>query len=126
MDKNTDSTNMTDVSRRDFPAGSVACRGRGLILPAPSGGGKTTLVAGLVAAGFDYLSDEVAKNGRGSKGEREQHVAGHQLHAGLNEDRAAIGPETNPCISRNTTSIGSEEARPQSAEHRPNPAMANR
>lgn len=43
-----------------FHAGAVACEGRGLILPAPSGGGKTTLVAGLVAAGFEYLSDEVA------------------------------------------------------------------
>jgi HprK-related kinase A len=43
-----------------FHAGSVARDGRGLILPAASGSGKTTLVAGLLAAGFEYLSDEVA------------------------------------------------------------------
>ena len=41
-------------------AGAVAWNGRGLLLPATSGGGKTTLVAGLIAAGFAYLSDEVA------------------------------------------------------------------
>jgi HprK-related kinase A len=43
-----------------FHAGSVAYAGRGMLLPAASGGGKTTLVAGLVRAGFRYLSDEVA------------------------------------------------------------------
>jgi hypothetical protein len=43
-----------------FHAGSVARDGAGLILPASSGSGKTTLVAGLLAAGFEYLSDEVA------------------------------------------------------------------
>jgi hypothetical protein len=36
------------------PAGSA------VLLPAPSGGGKTTLTAGLVRAGFSYLSDEMA------------------------------------------------------------------
>jgi hypothetical protein len=32
--------------------------GEAILLPAPSGGGKSTLVAGLVRAGFGYLSDE--------------------------------------------------------------------
>lgn len=42
-------------------AGTVAAPGGGaVILPAPSGGGKTTLVAGLLRAGFAYLSDEMA------------------------------------------------------------------
>lgn len=41
-------------------AGAVARGGQGLVLPARSGAGKSTLVAGLLAAGFDYLSDEVA------------------------------------------------------------------
>ena len=40
-------------------AGAVAHANQGVLLPAPSGRGKTTLVAGLVAAGFEYLSDEV-------------------------------------------------------------------
>ncbi|HZU80351.1 MAG TPA: hypothetical protein VE991_10590, partial [Acidimicrobiales bacterium] len=31
-----------------------------VIVPAPSGGGKSTLVAGLVGAGCAYLSDEIA------------------------------------------------------------------
>lgn len=41
-------------------AGVVAGRGGVVVLPAASGSGKTTLTAGLVAAGLDYLSDEVA------------------------------------------------------------------
>lgn len=38
----------------------VAPDGNAVLLPAPSGGGKTTLTAGLVRAGFSYLSDEMA------------------------------------------------------------------
>jgi hypothetical protein len=38
----------------------VAPNGLGMLLPAPSGAGKTTLVAGLIEAGFGYLSDEAA------------------------------------------------------------------
>ena len=37
----------------------VAPDGKAVVLPAASGGGKTTLTAGLVRAGFDYLSDEM-------------------------------------------------------------------
>lgn len=43
-----------------FHAGSVAWKAKGVLLPAPSCGGKTTLVAGLVAADFQFLGDEVA------------------------------------------------------------------
>ncbi|MBV9169303.1 MAG: hypothetical protein JOZ81_04385 [Chloroflexi bacterium] len=41
-------------------AGAVAYADQGVLLPAPAGHGKSTLVAGLLAAGFQYLSDEVA------------------------------------------------------------------
>lgn len=41
-------------------AGVVACGDTGVILPAASGSGKTTMVAALVAEGCRYLSDEVA------------------------------------------------------------------
>ena len=41
-------------------AGVVARDGRAVVLPAPPDAGKSTLVAALVAAGFDYLSDEAA------------------------------------------------------------------
>jgi hypothetical protein len=47
---------------RDFlfvHAGSVARDGRGLLLPAPPGRGKSSLVAALLRRGFDYLSDDV-------------------------------------------------------------------
>jgi hypothetical protein len=48
---------------RDFlliHAGSVVTPGgEGILLPAGSGFGKTTLVAGLIKAGFGFLSDEV-------------------------------------------------------------------
>lgn len=37
----------------------VSPRGDGILLPAEAGSGKTTLVAGLVRAGFGFLSDEV-------------------------------------------------------------------
>jgi HprK-related kinase A len=40
-------------------AGAVSYRDRGMLLPAASGAGKSTLVAGLVASGLQYLSDEV-------------------------------------------------------------------
>ncbi|MDQ6674607.1 MAG: sortase [Chloroflexota bacterium] len=42
-----------------FHAGAIAYAHQGILLPAVAGSGKTTLVAGLVAAGFQYLSDEV-------------------------------------------------------------------
>jgi len=41
-------------------AGGVAYADQGLLLPAASGAGKTTLVAALLTAGFQYLTDEVA------------------------------------------------------------------
>jgi hypothetical protein len=41
-------------------AGAVEYDGLGLVLPAEMEAGKTTLVAGLVRAGFAYLSDEAA------------------------------------------------------------------
>jgi hypothetical protein len=41
-------------------AGAVAYADKGLLLPAAAASGKTTLVAGLLAAGFQYLSDEVS------------------------------------------------------------------
>ena len=41
-----------------FHAGGVEYRRVGLILPAGTESGKTTLVAGLVRAGFGYLTDE--------------------------------------------------------------------
>jgi hypothetical protein len=41
-------------------AGAVARHGVGVILPADPESGKTTLTAGLVRAGFSYLTDEAA------------------------------------------------------------------
>jgi hypothetical protein len=41
-------------------AGAVAWRGAGVVLPGTTGSGKTTLVTGLIKAGFSYLSDEAA------------------------------------------------------------------
>lgn len=41
-------------------AGAVARPEGVVLLPAPSGSGKTTLTAALVAAGWDYLTDELA------------------------------------------------------------------
>lgn len=41
-------------------AGAVADQTIGIALPAPMESGKSTTVAALVQAGFDYLSDEVA------------------------------------------------------------------
>jgi len=41
-------------------AGAVSGPNGAVLLPAPAGSGKTTLTAGLVAAGWSYLSDELA------------------------------------------------------------------
>lgn len=43
-----------------FHAGAVARNGRGIVLPAASGAGKSTMVAALALSGFDYYSDDVA------------------------------------------------------------------
>lgn len=40
-------------------AATVASTGDAVTIVAPSGGGKTTLAAGLVERGFDYLTDEI-------------------------------------------------------------------
>lgn len=47
-----------DQGRLHLHAACVAREGRGLVLVAPSGGGKSTLAAGLVRRGWSYLSDE--------------------------------------------------------------------
>ncbi|MGH2693137.1 MAG: hypothetical protein ACRDHM_11680 [Actinomycetota bacterium] len=47
-------------------AGAVSRDGKAVILPAPPDSGKTTLTAGLVRAGFEYLSDEAAMIDPGS------------------------------------------------------------
>lgn len=50
-------------TRADFlqlHAATMAYDGKGVILAAGSGGGKSTLVAGLMARGWTYLSDEFA------------------------------------------------------------------
>jgi hypothetical protein len=41
-------------------AGAVCLDGMGVLLPAPPDSGKTTTTAGLVQAGFEYLTDEAA------------------------------------------------------------------
>ncbi|MGH9148819.1 MAG: hypothetical protein ACRD0F_00565, partial [Acidimicrobiales bacterium] len=41
-------------------AAAAARDGRAVVLPAPMESGKSTLVAGLIAAGSDYLTDEAA------------------------------------------------------------------
>lgn len=41
-------------------ASVAACAGGAVVMPAPAESGKTTLVAGLVGAGFGYLTDEAA------------------------------------------------------------------
>ena len=47
-------------------ASAASWKGRGFVFPAPMDSGKTTLVAGLVRAGFDYLTDEAALFDAGS------------------------------------------------------------
>jgi len=50
-----------------FHAGGVQAGERGILVPAPTGSGKSTLVAGLVCAGLAYLSDEVMAYDASSK-----------------------------------------------------------
>ena len=40
-------------------AGAVALNDKAIMLPASSGGGKTTLIAGLIKNGFRYFTDEI-------------------------------------------------------------------
>lgn len=48
-------------------AGAVERNGVGVVLPAPMESGKTTLTAGLVRAGFGYLTDEAAAFDRATR-----------------------------------------------------------
>ena len=43
-----------------FHAGAAAANGRAILFPGPRGRGKSTLVTGLCARGWTYLSDDVA------------------------------------------------------------------
>jgi len=54
--------------RRVLPlhSAAVSYEGRGALIPATSGGGKTTLALELAIGGFDYLSDEFAPIDLGS------------------------------------------------------------
>jgi hypothetical protein len=49
-------------------AGVVARQGKATIISADSGGGKTTIVLGLVQRGYDFLSDELAPRPPGRSG----------------------------------------------------------
>ena len=57
---------ITDAARRALRgyhrlhAGAVARNGQGILLPGPSGVGKSTTVAALALNGFEYCSDELA------------------------------------------------------------------
>jgi hypothetical protein len=48
------------TSRLAVHAAAASLGERGVLMPAPMGSGKSTLVAGLVRAGFSYLTDEAA------------------------------------------------------------------
>ena len=50
-----------------FHAGSVSKNGKGVLISAGTGGGKTTTVISLIRSGFDFVTDDVAfvrKRGR--------------------------------------------------------------
>jgi serine kinase of HPr protein (carbohydrate metabolism regulator) len=42
-----------------FRASAVRRNGRCILLPAPSGGGKSTLCAALLDSGFEFVSDDL-------------------------------------------------------------------
>jgi hypothetical protein len=59
----SDITEQAVASRPDhlaLHAAALAFGGQGVLLPGATGAGKSTLAASLVAAGFDYLTDEAA------------------------------------------------------------------
>ena len=57
---------VSDAHHVVLHAGGVAWGDVGVVFPAPMEAGKTTLVTGLVRAGFDYLTDEAVAIDRGS------------------------------------------------------------
>lgn len=70
-------------------AGAVSTpAGEGILLPAPSGHGKTTLTTALVRAGFLYLSDEV-----GAVDPISRRLYPFQRALGLKEGHAAVFPD---------------------------------
>jgi len=84
-------------------AGSVAWKGRGIIIPAPSEHGKSTLVAALLRLGATYYSDEFAvldRQGRvhafpkplslREEGALPQRLAANELGAAIGSDAIPI------------------------------------
>jgi hypothetical protein len=57
---NAEATQRRTSSHVVLHAAAAARNGQAVVLPAPMQSGKTTLVAGLVSAGFAYLTDEAS------------------------------------------------------------------
>lgn len=80
-----------------FHAGAVAAAEGGVLLAGVSGSGKSTLVAGLVAHGFSYFSDEVAALDRATL---RLHPFGRALC--LKEGSRRVLAATYPALARGT------------------------
>ena len=72
-------------------AAAATRNGLAVVVPAVSGGGKSTLVAALVDAGFDYLTDEIVAIEPAST-----RVGGYRKAIGLKEGSWPLVPASAP------------------------------
>jgi hypothetical protein len=80
-------------------AGAVAALGHAVLLPGPTGAGKTTLVAGLVAAGLGYLSDDAVPLS-GSPPVAHPYARPLSLKPGTHELLAQLEPRAPSAVAR--------------------------
>lgn len=87
-----------DPDRLHLHAAAVAKRGRGVLISAPGGTGKTTLAAALVSRSWDYLTDEMVALAPGDPAMTgfakplTIKQSGRSLFADLEQHRVAFGP----------------------------------
>jgi hypothetical protein len=84
--------------------GVVGHRGRAILLPAPSGGGKSTLVAELVRQGALYLSDEYALID--SAGRVHPYPRALVLRDGSGDGRPVLATELGGTVAREPMPVG--------------------
>jgi hypothetical protein len=95
-------------------ASAAAHAGTALVLPGPMGAGKSTLVAALVRAGLDYLTDEVVAIDPGSG-----LVRPYPKYVSLAGDPAAAAPEAVREYLGDTSLVAPDALRPGAVAREP-------
>lgn len=103
-DVNRRAIRATQATHVTLHAGVVARQGEALLLPADMEAGKTTLVAGLLKLGFEYLSDEAAPIDPST-----YHVQPFPKPLSLDKGSWHLFPECKPLLPGTTDDYASDQ-----------------